>query len=207
MQKVWAAFKSHPYLSNITGYTALFASADLIQQSMLGGRQGSQAVAELRGYDDDTPAESRAGPPKAPLGGIDWAQTARVALVGFCFHANFNYHWLRALERVWPGGGVKRVTLKVVVDQLVAAPATISAFYIGLSALEGKEDPFEDWRNKFWTSYKAGVVYWSTLQAVNFSLVPPVARTVFVGGVALTWTVFLCHFRQLKSDPEPSSTS
>lgn len=45
------------------------------------------------------------------------------------------------------------------------------------------------------------------LQAVNFSLVPPVARTVFVGGVALTWTVFLCHFRQLKSDTEPSSSS
>jgi len=37
-------------------------------------------------------------------------------------------------------------------------------------------------------------------QAVNFSLIPPVARTVFVGGVALGWTVFLCHFKQQKSD-------
>ncbi len=30
-----------------------------------------------------------------------------------------------------PGGGVKAVTGKVVVDQLIAAPLTISAFYIG----------------------------------------------------------------------------
>lgn len=30
-----------------------------------------------------------------------------------------------------PGGGVRAVTGKVVVDQLVAAPLTISAFYIG----------------------------------------------------------------------------
>ncbi|XP_076135759.1 mpv17-like protein [Alosa pseudoharengus] len=206
MSRAWALFRSHPYLSNITGYTALFASADLIQQSMLGGQQvpasspqGQRAVAG----DRETGTASR----DVPVSGINWSQTARVALVGFCFHANFNYHWLRALERMWPGGGVKRVTLKVVVDQLVAAPATISAFFIGLSALEGKEDPFEDWRNKFWTSYKTGVVYWSTMQAVNFSLVPPVARTVFVGGVALTWTVFLCHFRQRKSDSEPSSSS
>ncbi|KAF7655272.1 hypothetical protein LDENG_00058700 [Lucifuga dentata] len=128
--------------------------------------------------------------------GINWCQTARVAFVGFCFHANFNYHWLRGLERMLPGGGVKTVTRKVVLDQLIAAPATISAFFTGLSVLENKEDLLEDWREKFWTSYKTGVVYWSTVQAVNFTLVPPVARTVFVGGIALVWTVFLCHFRQ-----------
>uniref|UniRef100_A0A669ERZ5 Uncharacterized protein n=1 Tax=Oreochromis niloticus TaxID=8128 RepID=A0A669ERZ5_ORENI len=58
-------------------------------------------------------------------------QTARVATVGFCFHTNFNYHWLRGLEML-PGGGVKAVTGKVVVDQLIAAPLTISAFYIGM---------------------------------------------------------------------------
>uniref|UniRef100_A0A671N0R6 Si:ch211-120k19.1 n=1 Tax=Sinocyclocheilus anshuiensis TaxID=1608454 RepID=A0A671N0R6_9TELE len=105
--------------------TTLFATADLIQQSMMG-----------------------------KLDSIDWAQTARVALVGFCFHANFNYHCLRGLERMFPGGGIRRVSLKVFLDQLFAAPMTISAFYIGLSTLEGAEDPLEDWRNTFWTSYK-----------------------------------------------------
>ncbi|KAK6326815.1 hypothetical protein J4Q44_G00024600 [Coregonus suidteri] len=139
--------------------------------------------------------------------GIDWSQTARVALVGFCFHANFNYHWLKGLERMLPGGGAKRVSGKVVLDQLVAAPATISAFFIGLSVLENKEDPLENWREKFWTSYKTGVVYWSTMQALNFSLVPPVARTVFVGGITLVWTVFLCHFRQQKDDTQTQPPS
>uniref|UniRef100_A0A669EXA5 Si:ch211-120k19.1 n=1 Tax=Oreochromis niloticus TaxID=8128 RepID=A0A669EXA5_ORENI len=96
---VWAVFKARPYISNVLGYTALFASADLVQQSVLG---------------------------------VDWHQTARVATVGLCFHANFNYHWLRGLEKMLPGGGVKAVTGKVVVDQLIAAPLTISAFYIGM---------------------------------------------------------------------------
>ncbi|XP_071327027.1 mpv17-like protein [Trachinotus anak] len=180
MNRAWAVFKAHPYISNVLGYTTLFASADVIQQSVLGGKHAAGATAD-------------------GSAGIDWFQTARVATVGFCFHANFNYHWLRWLERMLPGGGVKAVTGKVVVDQLVAAPLTISAFYIGLSLLENKEDPLKDWRQKFWTSYKTGVVFWSTMQAVNFTLVPPVARTVFLGGIALTFTVFLCHLRQQHS--------
>ncbi|KAL3060113.1 hypothetical protein OYC64_014660 [Pagothenia borchgrevinki] len=170
MRRVWAVFRAHPYVGNVLGYTTLFASADVIQQSVLGGEHARP--------------------------GIDWCQTARVATVGFCFHANFNYFWLRALERALPGGGIRAVTGKVAVDQMVAAPLTISAFYIGLSLLENKDDVFEDWTQKFWTSYKTGVIYWSIMQAVNFTLVPPVARTVFLGGIALTFTIFLCHLRQ-----------
>ncbi|XP_016893274.1 mpv17-like protein [Cynoglossus semilaevis] len=177
MNRTWALFKAHPYVSNVLGYTVLFASADVIQQSLLGGKGTAGSASEASA-------------------GVDWRQTARVATVGFCFHANFNYHWLRWLERMLPGAAVKAVTGKVVVDQLVAAPLTISAFYIGLSLLENKDDPLEDWRQKFWTSYKTGVVYWSTMQAVNFALVPPVARTAFLGGIALTFTIFLCHLRQ-----------
>lgn len=112
MNRAWVVFKAHPYISNVLGYTALFASADLIQQGVLG----------------KTPAAGSASEGSA---GIDWRQTARVATVGFCFHANFNYHWLRWLERMLPGGGVKVVAKKVVLDQLIGAPLTISAFYVG----------------------------------------------------------------------------
>lgn len=112
MRRAWDVFRAHPYIGNVLGYTTLFASADLIQQNVLGGKNAAQSL----------PGEAA---------GIDWCQTARVATVGFCFHANFNYHWLRGLERMLPGGGVKAVAGKVVVDQLVAAPLTISAFYIG----------------------------------------------------------------------------
>lgn len=112
MRRAWDVFRAHPYIGNVLGYTALFASADLIQQNVLGGKNA-----------DSSPSREAAG--------VDWCQTARVATVGFCFHANFNYHWLRWLERMLPGGGVRAVAGKVVVDQMVAAPLTISAFYIG----------------------------------------------------------------------------
>ncbi|KAG7272405.1 hypothetical protein CRUP_035600 [Coryphaenoides rupestris] len=102
MSRAWALFKAHPYIGNVVGYTTLFASADLIQQSMFGGRRHAGAASDL----GDLPQ------PDTSTVGIDWSQTAKVALVGFCFHANFNYHWLRGLERLLPGGGVHKITLK-----------------------------------------------------------------------------------------------
>ncbi|CAB1334398.1 unnamed protein product, partial [Coregonus sp. 'balchen'] len=184
MSRAWVLFKAHPYISNVVGYTTLFASADLIQQSMLGGKQsgGLNTDKESLTIHDSEGAKLNMEGTKISMGtksvttwaGIDWSQTARVALVGFCFHANFNYHWLKGLERMLPGGGAKRVSGKVVLDQLVAAPATISAFFI-------------DW---------SGVL-------VNNA----VARTVFVGGITLVWTVFLCHFRQQKDDTQTQPPS
>lgn len=118
MKRLWDVFRSHPYIGNVLGYTTLFASADLIQQGLLSGKPATTSTSE-----DTLQLESTTG--------IDWYQTARVATVGFCFHANFNYHWLKSLEKMLPGGGAKMVTGKVVLDQLVGAPLTISAFYIG----------------------------------------------------------------------------
>lgn len=163
MNKILGIFRSHPYISNVLGYTALFASADLIQQGMLG--EGLSSSTQLRSEDasehqasfksggtgpgtetggslgSQRDSECRTDVPddkdsletfrNVPGKNIDWSQTARIALIGLCFHSNFNYHWLRALEKTFPGGGMRRISLKVCLDQLIAAPATISAFYIG----------------------------------------------------------------------------
>ncbi|KPP79228.1 hypothetical protein Z043_101202, partial [Scleropages formosus] len=43
MNTIWSTVKSHPYIINIVGYTTLFATADVIQQSMVkhpGGKAG-----------------------------------------------------------------------------------------------------------------------------------------------------------------------
>lgn len=154
MNRAWAVFRSSPYISNVVGYTTLFATADLIQQSMLEGTGGQStqlsgeiseqeaavtsreegAVAHLKGskWSKHSAGEkdSSVTVTNVPMHSVDWSQTFRVALVGLCFHSNFNYHWLRALEKRFPGGGAK-IFVKVFLDQLVAAPATISAFYIG----------------------------------------------------------------------------
>lgn len=64
-------------------------------------------------------------------GPADWRQTRRVATLAVTFHANFNYVWLRLLERALPGRAPRTVLAKVLCDQTFGGPVALSAFYIG----------------------------------------------------------------------------
>uniref|UniRef100_A0A8C0NMX4 MPV17 mitochondrial inner membrane protein like n=3 Tax=Canis lupus TaxID=9612 RepID=A0A8C0NMX4_CANLF len=59
----------------------------------------------------------------------DWQQTRRVATVAVTFHGNFNYVWLRLLERALPGRAPRAVLAKVLCDQAIGGPVAVSAFY------------------------------------------------------------------------------
>ncbi|XP_045063022.1 uncharacterized protein LOC123481840 isoform X1 [Coregonus clupeaformis] len=65
-----------------------------------------------------------------------------------------------------------------------------------VSFLEGKEDIFQDWREKFLNTYKTGLMFWPFMQFLNFSLVPLYMRTTFTGCCAFVWATFLCFSRQ-----------
>lgn len=62
---------------------------------------------------------------------LDWTQTARVATMAFGFHGNFNFLWLRLLERAFPGRSVGMVMRKLALDQTLSSPLNISVFYTG----------------------------------------------------------------------------
>ena len=64
-------------------------------------------------------------------GPADWRQTRHVATVAVAFHANFNYVWLRLLERALPGRAPRAVLAKVLCDQAFGGPVYVSAFYFG----------------------------------------------------------------------------
>ncbi|XP_060028930.1 mpv17-like protein isoform X1 [Erinaceus europaeus] len=126
----------------------------------------------------------------------DWRQTQHVATVAVTFHANFNYVWLRLLERALPGRAPRAVLAKVLCDQVLAAPVAVSAFYSGMSILQGKEDIFLDLKQKFWNTYKIGLMYWPFVQLTNFSLVPIPWRTAYTGLCGFLWATFLCFSQQ-----------
>ncbi|XP_058536317.1 mpv17-like protein isoform X2 [Ochotona princeps] len=66
-------------------------------------------------------------------GPADWRQTRRVATLAVTFHANFNYVWLRLLERALPGRAPRTVLAKVLCDQTLGGPVALSAFYVDWS--------------------------------------------------------------------------
>uniref|UniRef100_A0A8D2DWF8 MPV17 mitochondrial inner membrane protein like n=1 Tax=Sciurus vulgaris TaxID=55149 RepID=A0A8D2DWF8_SCIVU len=88
----------------------------------------------------------------------DWRQTRCVATLAVTFHANFNYAWLRLLERALPGRAPRVVLTKVLCDQLFGGPITLSAFYVDWSdvlafctadQLQPCSHPLED--SLYWT--------------------------------------------------------
>ncbi|KAH0631872.1 hypothetical protein JD844_019765 [Phrynosoma platyrhinos] len=154
---------------NVLLYGGLFAAGDAAQQRLRRRRRPGQA---------------------------DWAQTRRVALVALAFHGNFSYFWLRGLERLLPGRAPATLLAKVLCDQALGAPVAIAAFYTGMSVLQGKEDIFADCREKFWNTYKTGLMYWPFVQLSNFSLIPVHLRTAYAGLCGFIWATFLCFSQQ-----------
>ncbi|XP_044834787.1 mpv17-like protein isoform X2 [Mauremys mutica] len=157
-----------PWLCNVLLYGSLFSAGDAAQQ-LLRRRPGQEP---------------------------DWAQTRHVALVALSFHGNFNYVWLRRLERALPGRAPGAVLAKVLCDQLVGAPVAILAFYTGMSILQGKENIFSDCKKKFWNTYKTGLMYWPFVQLSNFVLVPVYLRTAYTGLCGFLWAIFICFSQQ-----------
>ncbi|XP_053412355.1 mpv17-like protein isoform X1 [Nycticebus coucang] len=160
------AAQRYPWPTNVLLYTGLYSAGDALQQRL------------------------RDGP-------ADWHQTRRVATVAVTFHANFNYVWLRLLERALPGRAPRAVLVKVLCDQAVGGPITLSAFYVvGMNILQGKDDIFLDLKQKFWNTYKTGLMYWPFVQLTNFSLVPIHWRTAYTGLCGFLWATFLCFSQQ-----------
>uniref|UniRef100_A0A8C1HPS1 MPV17 mitochondrial inner membrane protein like n=1 Tax=Cyprinus carpio carpio TaxID=630221 RepID=A0A8C1HPS1_CYPCA len=155
------------WATNVTLYGCLFAGGDLVHQCFSRKER------------------------------VDWTHTRNVAVVAFSFHGNFNFFWMRFLERRFPGNELRPVLRKLLLDQTLAAPLAISAFYTGeLSFMEGREEILQDWREKFLNTYKTGLTYWPFMQLLNFALVPPLIRTAFTGCCGFIWATFLCFSHQ-----------
>ncbi|XP_048056066.1 mpv17-like protein isoform X2 [Chanodichthys erythropterus] len=145
-----------PWATNVTLYGCLFAGGDFVHQLFSRKEQ------------------------------VDWSHTRNVAVVAFSFHGNFNFFWMRFLERRFPGNSLRMVLRKLLLDQTLAAPLAISAFYTGVSFMEGRDEILQDWKEKFLNTYKF----------LNFILVPPLIRTAFTGCCGFIWATFLCFSHQ-----------
>lgn len=101
MQTASRFVRRYPWVTNVTLYGCLFAGGDFVHQ-WFSRREN-----------------------------IDWSQTRNVAVIAFTFHGNFNFFWLRFLERSFPGNSFGMVLRKVLLDQTTAAPVATSIFYTG----------------------------------------------------------------------------
>ncbi|XP_017053040.1 mpv17-like protein isoform X2 [Drosophila ficusphila] len=99
------------------------------------------------------------------------------------------YKWL---DRVLPGTAKIVIVKKLVLDQFVLTPYLLTVFYAGMSIMEGSEDTFLELREKFVPTFVRSCIFWLPAQALNFSLVAPRFRVIYMGVCGLIWVNILC---------------
>ena len=94
-------------------------------------------------------------------------------IYGGLIHAPLVFNWLRLAARLFPKDTTAHLLAKVAMDQSCFAPVGLSSFYIGLSALEGKDldGIYKEWRDKMPNTWAVSQIlwWWQHMHAVAWS--------------------------------------
>jgi len=121
----------------------------------------------------------------------DYARTGRMVLYGGVIFGPAATTWYRFLDRNVIFRSPKlTLASRVCADQVAFAPIHMFVFLSSMSIMEGS-DPLDKLRNSYWTVYKANLMLWPWVQAVNFTFVPLQHRVLVVNVVSLAWNCIL----------------
>ncbi|EDW94863.1 mpv17-like protein isoform X1 [Drosophila yakuba] len=163
-------FHRYPFVTNSAIYGSLYVGAEYSQQ-----------FASKRWLSTASERED-----------IDYATIGRYAVMGTAVYAPTLYLWYKWLDRAFPGTTKVIIVKKLVLDQFVLTPYLLTVFYAGMSIMEGSEDIFLELREKFVPTFMRSCIFWLPAQALNFSLVAPRFRVIYMGICGLIWVNILC---------------
>lgn len=98
---------------------------------------------------------------------------------------------------MFPARNLSTAVKRALFDQVTYSPVALALFFFGLSAIEMKsmEECVGEVRDKFWDTYKLGIVYWPSVQTLNFYLVPERNRMVVLSVASFLWTLYMSHVK------------
>ncbi|XP_050532233.1 mpv17-like protein [Daktulosphaira vitifoliae] len=167
-------FKKYPMLANSTVYGTMCVGAELSQQII------TKRIL------------NKTEPPKP----IDKEVLGRYAVIGTLISPNILYFWYKWLDKAFVGTAPKIIVKKMLLDQFLMTPPLYVIFYVSMSLMEGKKDLLEECRQKFIPTFKTSCVFWLPAQAINFLMVPPPARVIYVGTCSFIWINMLCWIKR-----------
>ncbi|XP_050533129.1 mpv17-like protein isoform X2 [Daktulosphaira vitifoliae] len=166
--------KKHPILLNSTIYGTMYVSAELLQQIL------TKQI--LNKNDHPEP--------------VDKGVLVRYAIMGSCITSNILFFWYKWLDKNFIGTAPKTVIKKLLLDQFVMSPPFYVIFYTTMSVMEGKSNIFEECKKKFVPTYKMDFLFWPPAQVINFLLVPPTNRIIYMSMCSFVWINILCCIKR-----------
>jgi len=117
--------------------------------------------------------------------------------------------FVRFANKLIPGATFKAACKKILLDQCVMAFPMISLFYLGMNLLEGNsiETFKEEWKAKFFPSWRTGICFWPMAQMISWTRIPDIWRPSYLACCAFIWTNFLCYMKNLPVEAEGHESS
>mmetsp|Transcript_11397 Transcript_11397/g.41712 ORF Transcript_11397/g.41712 Transcript_11397/m.41712 type:complete len:212 (-) Transcript_11397:297-932(-) len=126
--------------------------------------------------------------------GYDLARIARFGVTGLVLHGPTFFHGFRAVDRLF-GASTSLVTAakKTATAQFTLFPFYLTCFFPFLAALEGRTPAgcLEKLESNIWPTFCMGSAFWPATNIINFALVPPSGRVLYVNAAGLLWNSYL----------------
>ncbi|KAB0796247.1 hypothetical protein PPYR_10308 [Photinus pyralis] len=166
------AFTTRPILTNAVVYGTLYVGAEFSQQVL-----SRKVLSEKKEA-------------------LDVGALKRYTLYGTFIQGPLLTVWYKWLDAKYIGTGLKIVGKKLLLDQFLLTPQIVWIFFTAMSIMEGKEDIFEECRSKFVPTFQSSCLFWLPAQSVNFMLIPPTFRVVYIGLCSFGWVNILCYIKR-----------
>lgn len=125
----------------------------------------------------------------------DVARTVRLAAFGGLVGGPMAHGWFQVLDKgILPSNPKHPVAVvsKMVLDQVLMAPVGTCIFYMSLATMSGV--PMKgicDVREKLVPTLVTSYKLWPAAHLVNFAMVPPHMRVLYINVVSVVWAVML----------------
>lgn len=123
----------------------------------------------------------------------NFASLARFALYGLLFAGPQSHFWFQSLENYVRVQGACGIVLKLMLDQMLFMPASTAAFFLIIKVAEGEDidKAIRFARGNLRRTVLRAWRVWPFVNFVNFALVPPHIRVLFVSTVSVFWVAYL----------------
>jgi len=135
-------------------------------------------------------------PPPSFLSSYDVPRSVRSGLFGALAVGPIFHVWFNRLDRWIPGGGVRAVAGKLVLDQALMAPLFTVFYFATMGVMEGRS------REQIWQKIRvatgptllANYAIFPAAQAANFAFVPERLRVLVLNAGGLVYNVVLSKY-------------
>lgn len=128
---------------------------------------------------------------KPVLDRIDWNRTFNFTLINTFFMSSTAHYWYGMLSTRIVGDTMLAAAKRVAFDQLLFAPAIISALFAMNMMMKGETGILEKIRNDLPKTLVYNYSLWVPAQLINFRFVPPPLRVLWANFIGFFWNIYL----------------